>query len=111
VGLQIVFLDDPVRPYPPHQRVLGDCRSACLDQCHRYIECAAADLNRLSVSNHFAAMRKHPEPPEPMLAGRPAITTMSARAFSEISDFCGKPASVAPLLQLLRSLQVFPALP
>jgi hypothetical protein len=52
-------------PYPCHQRVLADDRPARLDQRHQDIECTAAELNRLSVSNHFAAMRQHPEPPEP----------------------------------------------
>lgn len=64
VGLQVVFLDDPVGPYARHDRVFGDHRPARLDQCHQDIECADAELNRLAVSNYFAAMRQHPEPPE-----------------------------------------------
>ena len=65
MGLQVVFLYDPAGPYPPHQRVLGDYGTTRLDQRHQDIECRAAELNRLAVSNHFAAMRQHPEPPEP----------------------------------------------
>jgi hypothetical protein len=65
VGLQVVFLDDLAGPYPRHQRVLADDRPARLDQRHQYIKGAPAELNRLSVSYHFAAMRQHPEPPEP----------------------------------------------
>jgi hypothetical protein len=75
VSLQIVFLDDAVGPYPAHQRVLGDYHPACLDERHQDVECAAAELNRLTVSNDFAAIRNRPNP---MLAGRSTPPTMPA---------------------------------
>jgi hypothetical protein len=57
----IVFLDDPVRPHPRHQRVLADDLSARLDQRRQHVEGAPAELDRLAVSKQLAAMRQHPE--------------------------------------------------
>jgi hypothetical protein len=64
LGLQIVFLDDPVGPHARHQRVLADDLAARLDQRHQHIEGAPAELDRLAVSDELAAVRHHPETPE-----------------------------------------------
>ena len=64
LGLQRVFLDDPVRPDAIHQGVFGDDRASRLDQGHQYVECAPAELDRLAVGEEFAAAGQHPETPE-----------------------------------------------
>jgi len=62
--LEIIFLDDPIGPHARHQRILGNDRSVCLDQCHQYLECAPAELDRPAVGEQLAAMRQQQETPE-----------------------------------------------
>ena len=58
LGLQGVLLDDPVRPDTGHQRVLADDCAVRLNKHHQHVVGAAAQLERLAVGQHLAAMRQ-----------------------------------------------------
>jgi hypothetical protein len=49
LDLQIVFFDDPVRPYPRHQLVFVENRAGGFDQRQQHVECAGTELDRLAV--------------------------------------------------------------
>jgi hypothetical protein len=57
VGLQVVLLDDPVRPDAVHQRGLADDSPLPLDKRHQHIEAAPAEVDRLTICEELAAMR------------------------------------------------------
>ncbi|HTW51375.1 MAG TPA: hypothetical protein VME45_05710 [Stellaceae bacterium] len=64
LGLQRVFLDDPVGPDARHQRVLGDDGAASLEQRQQHVKGAATELQRPAVGEQFAALRRQEETPE-----------------------------------------------
>ncbi|HTB47669.1 MAG TPA: hypothetical protein VK741_28885 [Acetobacteraceae bacterium] len=64
LGLQIILLDDPVRPDALHQRIFADSRPTSLDQCHKHVERAPAEFQRPIVGEHHATKRQDPEAPE-----------------------------------------------
>src|SRR5258708_38971158 len=45
LNLQIVLLDDAIRPYALHQSALADDRSLRIDQCHEHVKSAPANLD------------------------------------------------------------------
>jgi hypothetical protein len=62
--LEIVFLDNPIRPHARHQRILGNHRSVRLEQHHQHVKSATAELDRPAIGDQLAAMRQHEETPE-----------------------------------------------
>jgi hypothetical protein len=108
MGLQIVFLDDPVRPHPARDSVLGDHHPACLDQppghrmrgrrpwsasCQQSVRGYAGAPG--TIRNQCSLVGHHPHVP--------AIW----RVCGNSRFFCEKPAR-APLARPLWNWQVFP---
>jgi len=58
LNLQIVFLDDAIRPYALDQGLLTDDRSLRIDQCHEHVKSTPADLDWSSVGKELAAARR-----------------------------------------------------
>src|SRR5260370_35041626 len=61
LNLQIVLLDDAIRPYALHHSALADDRSLRIDQCHEHVKSAPADLDWSSVGKELAAVRPNLE--------------------------------------------------
>jgi hypothetical protein len=84
LGLQV--LDDPVRPYAPHQRVFADDGSARLDQRHQRIEGAPAELDRRASANSLRLRATTRKCPNAMLAGASGAGSMRRRLW-EVKKF------------------------
>src|SRR5215471_14019728 len=64
LGLEIVVLNNPAWPDPAHQLVFADDGPVGLDQHDENIESTPAEFHRLTVGEHFAALRQDPETTE-----------------------------------------------
>jgi hypothetical protein len=64
LGAQIALFDDPTRPGAADQLVFADDGPVGLDQRHKHVEGAPAELYRPTVGKNFAAMRQDPETAE-----------------------------------------------
>jgi len=62
LGLQVVLLDDPVRPHAAQEFVLAEDRAAGVDEGHERIERPPAQLDRPAIGQQLAAVSDNPEP-------------------------------------------------
>jgi hypothetical protein len=61
---QVVFLDDPVRPYPIEQFLFRNQGSIGLDQCQQNVKGSGPQLDRRAVGEQLALARQNPEAAE-----------------------------------------------
>src|SRR2546422_2406695 len=64
LGLEVVFLDDAVRPHAPHQPVLVDNGAARVDQRDQRVEGSPAQLDGPAVDEQLAPMTDNLESTE-----------------------------------------------
>src|SRR3989441_9526764 len=70
LGLEVVFLDDAIRPHAPHQPVLVDNGAARVDQRDQRVEGSPAQLDGPAVDEQLTPMTDNLESTELQRGGR-----------------------------------------
>src|SRR2546422_4028524 len=70
LGLEVVFLDDAIRPHAPHQPVLVDDGAARVDQRDQRVEGSPAQLDGPAVDEQLTPMTDNLESTELQRGGR-----------------------------------------